>query len=187
MGMVAGIGIYEPGKYAGAVSRIDTKEYKLWHGMLLRCTENALNPSYIGCSVHPDFIKFQEFAEWCQHQIGFGLKHWALDKDILVPGNKVYGPDTCCFVPTHLNNMITHQRTSKGEYPTGVSYFKRDGTFQAHLRIDGIKKRLGSFQTPEEAEAAYKSAKASEICRRAKLWEHAIDRKVYLALMNYEV
>lgn len=41
----------------------------------------------------------------------------------------------------------------------GVVYHKRDKKYQAQIRVDGAQKHLGSFNTPEEASAAYLAAK----------------------------
>lgn len=32
---------------------------------------------------------------------------WQLDKDLLCPGNKVYGPDTCLWLPRSLNSALS--------------------------------------------------------------------------------
>lgn len=188
---VSGIGICDKGRYPGKVGRITTKEYELWSGLLQRCVVGgpiqSKYPSYIGCTVHPNFIRFQDFAEWCQHQIGFRNDKWALDKDILLPGNKVYGPDTCCFVPRQLNNLLTHKRTEQGQYPTGVSFHKPNGNYLAQGSVDGRRKHLGCFDTPEAAETAYKTAKTNEIRRQAEIWKDRIDPRAYNALLNYKV
>lgn len=39
-----------------------TKFYTLWSSMLTRCYSNG-NPTYKGCSVHPDWHNFQNFAK----------------------------------------------------------------------------------------------------------------------------
>lgn len=189
--LVAGIGLYEKGRYPGKVGDKQTKEYMLWKNMLNRCRPGGKHqfnhPSYVGCSVHPDFIKFQDFAEWCQHQIGFGNEDWALDKDILIQGNKVYGPDFCCFIPSGLNKLFNHNKSDRGVYPTGVSFFSRRLVFKSEINIDGRSVFLGYFPTPEAAESVYKISKTNEIHRQAELWVAQIDPRVYEALLNYKV
>lgn len=189
--LVYGIGISDPGQYFSRVDGKHTDEYQLWVRVLQRCQSGGLfqtkQPAYIGCSVHPDFIRFQWFAEWCNNQIGFGLKGWALDKDILIQSNRVYGPDTCCFVPKQLNQLLAHKRSNQGLHPTGVSYFRNRGNYIAQIGIDGKNKTLGYFETPELAEAAYKIAKTNDIRRQAELWKTQIDPRVYVALLKYEV
>lgn len=191
---MCGIGLYERGRFTSWVdgrNGNNTTEYTLWVAMLQRCQPGGViqkrQPTYIGCYVHPDFINFQWFAEWCQSQIGFGLKGWALDKDILIPGNKVYGPDTCCFVPKDLNSLFTHKRSTQGLYPTGVNYHKHTNRFVAQISIGGKKRHLGLFETPEGAEAAYKIAKTDDVHRQAEIWKPQIDPRVYEAMLKYKI
>lgn len=188
--LVGGVGLYERGRFLGKIDGKITKEYELWNTMLQRCRPGgriqSLHPTYIGCSVHPDFIKFQDFAEWCQTQIGFGLKDWQLDKDILIQDNKVYGPDTCCFVPRQLNAMLSHQQSNQGLYP-GVRYRAAKNVYYARMKSDGRDKHIGSYTTPEAARTAYVAAKSVEIKRQAEIWKSQIDPRVFDALMTYKV
>lgn len=187
--LVAGIGVYEKGIYLSKIGGTHTKEYQLWYSMLQRCKPNGLiqrkNPSYIGCSVHPDFIHFQDFAQWCQTQIGFGNDGWDLEKDILVKGNKVYGPDTCVFVPIAMNQLLTYTKSNIGLYPIGVC--KHRERFIARIHIAPTHKYLGTFDTPEQAYAAYKIAKLDEIYRQADLWKDLMDVRVYNSLVNWTI
>jgi len=78
--------------------------YDLWANMLKRC---YTDPTYRDCSVDPRWHSFRVFmntvqdvpgySEWCA---GAGMH---LDKDIRVPGNRVYSRDTCLFVPAEDN------------------------------------------------------------------------------------
>jgi len=189
--LIAGVGIYEKGRYPAWVDNKNTKEYQIWTDIHKRCqsggAQQKRRPTYIGCSVHRDFIKFQDFAEWCQTQIGFNNDRWALDKDILSPDNKVYGPDTCVFVPPQLNSLLTYKKANQGDCPTGVYYDPRNNNYQSQVNAEGKVKYLGRFETPELAEDAYKLAKTKEIRRRAELIKDQIDPRAYNALMNYVV
>jgi hypothetical protein len=40
----------------------------------------------------------------------------------------------------------------------GVSYYKRDGSWSASIHLDGKKRHLGYYKSPEEAHTAYCSA-----------------------------
>lgn len=186
--LVRGQGVYERGTYLSWVDGTKSIEYKLWVDMLARCRPGGVHqqnqPAYVGCMVHPDFIKFQDFAAWLQNQIGFGIG-WALDKDILFQGNKVYGPDTCCFVPVQINSLFTHGRSNKGQYPTGVSFNKQSGRYRAQIHVAGKNLCIGQYTSPELAYEAYKAAKLNEINRQAEIWKDRIDPRVYLAMKAY--
>ena len=186
---VHGIGI--TGDSQVRVDGKHTKEYRLWNNMLKRCYSvgcQKVRPTYIDCSVSENFRYLQYFKEWCNNQIGFNSvdekgKPFALDKDILVKGNRVYNEDVCVFVPQEVNLLFTKRDKSRGEYPIGVSFHKSRGMLTATLN----NKYLGYFNTAAQAFQVYKTAKEAYIKEVANKWKGKIDPKVYEALMNYEV
>ena len=96
---VVGVGFVGTGDYS---HKTHSKLYDHWASMLKRCYScSDVNPSYVGCSVVEEWHNFQTFACWAMKN-GFeeGLH---LDKDIKVPGNKIYGPNTCLFVTAREN------------------------------------------------------------------------------------
>ena len=157
--------------------------YQTWHGMLLRCySEEYLNrrPTYVGCSVHPDWIYFSEFKRWMENQPREGL---ALDKDLLVRGNKVYGPDTCVFISRALNNFLGDCRKSRGDYPIGVSLHKRTNTLRADCNnpFTGKAESLGHFSCANKAHEAWRARKHDHACRYADM---QTDERIAAALRN---
>ena len=186
---VHGIGI--TGDSQVRVDGKHTKEYRLWNNMLKRCYSvgcQKVRPTYIDCSISENFRYLQYFKEWCNNQIGFNSvdekgKPFALDKDILVKGNRVYNEDVCVFVPQEVNLLFTKRDKSRGEYPIGVSFHKSRGMLTATLN----NKYLGYFNTAEQAFQVYKTDKEAYIKEVANKWKDKIDPKVYEALMNYEV
>lgn len=191
MKLVYGLGVYEKGYYQCSVGKKLTKVYTLWLSMLSRCVNDGIQPTnlptYVGCEVHPDFIKFQDFAGWCHAQVGFGMNGFQLDKDILVSGNKVYGPDTCVFVPSRINTYF------RAIPPTGRlrGTQRRPGDTKrpwfAVATVNGVRKSLGSFSTEEEAHQAYVIAYNSECVRLAESWKDSIDPRVYAAMIGYRL
>jgi len=168
----------------------DIKEYKLWKSMLQRCFNEKFKqkcPTYEGVTCSKEWLSMTKFIEDVSQMKGFGLDGWALDKDILQKGNKLYSKDTCCFVPAEVNNLLTKRDNSRGEYPVGVYFDKCAGKFKAQLAINGKLKHLGRFNTPEEAFQVYKLAKEAQIKVVAEKWQHLLDERVFQALMAYEV
>lgn len=133
--------------------------YKLWTNMLQRCyspTKQLRRPTYVGCSVVPEWHHLSAFMGWVQQQDWQG-KH--LDKDLLVPGNKVYGPAACVFVSPQVNNFLTDRARCR-RYGLGVAYFPDVGKYQARCRqLGGGRASLGYFDTPEEAHEAWRAEK----------------------------
>jgi len=96
--------------------------YACWNNMLVRCYSRSYlqrHPTYEGCSVEESWLTFSNFKAWMKQQ---DWKGKFLDKDILVLGNKVYSKDTCLFVSTAINNLLTDCRKSKGSCSLGVSF-----------------------------------------------------------------
>lgn len=190
---VHGVGIlgYETTKVGG----VQPKEYELWSGMLERCySSKSLKsfPTYSQCTVSDNFKHYTYFKEWCSKQKGFNVKdhngkHFHLDKDILLKGNKIYNEDTCVFVPVEINLLFTKATKNRGNLPVGVNYHNATGKYQARSCIGSGRKYLGVFDTEEEAFHAYKEAKETYIKEVANKWKDQIDSRVYEALINYKV
>lgn len=190
---VCGVGVVgeEPTKINGTPQ----KDYVLWHGMVSRCyseKEFIRKPTYQGCTVSENFKYFPYFKRWCNEQIGYNSvdnkgKPFALDKDILIKGNKVYSEYTCCFVPQEVNNLFIKKHANRGEYPIGVYYHKTSGKFVSMISTNGSQRNLGFFNNQEDAFEAYKREKERYIKEVANKWKDKIDPRVYEALMKYQV
>lgn len=111
---VYGVGFIGEGSYKSRTNGIHNKNYICWKSMLQRCYSKAYQkhkPTYIGCTVALDWHNFQNFAEWFEENYDYKSKeNLQLDKDILVKGNKVYSPETCCFVTNSVNNASKNKR-----------------------------------------------------------------------------
>ena len=187
---VYGVGITGT-KYPTKVSGVLTKEYILWKHMLERCYSDALKkrcPAYEGCEASDNFKSYEYFYEWCNKQIGFGVRGFEMDKDLLVKGNKVYSESTCVFIPAEINLLLTKRTASRGEHLIGVNWCKRDKAFKAMVNKNkGRSEHLGYFKTELEAFKAYKKAKEVFVKEQANKWKSQIDEMAYEALMKYEV
>lgn len=140
--------------------------YSRWADMIMRCYSDKFQrrcPTYAGCSVCDEWLTFSNFELWFNANY-VGECH--LDKDIKVIGNKVYSPYTCLLIPSELNHLLADSAAIRGAYPIGVALYKRTGRFMGSVRIDGIKKHLGYFDTAGDAHEAYKIAKDEEILRK---------------------
>lgn len=133
--------------------------YARWKSMLERCYSKKVQerqPTYRGCSVSKDWLRFSNFKSWMKNQ---DWDEKALDKDLLYQGNTVYSADTCLFIPQDINNLFLTNKNARGKYPVGVSQYIGTKKFQAHCKTDGKLVYLGIFGTVEEAHEAYKKFK----------------------------
>ena len=133
--------------------------YDVWHNMLRRAYDPkyaARYPTYIGVTVCEEWHSFMAFRAWMETQDWEGKQ---LDKDIIVPGNKVYSPATCVFVLSEINSLLTDGAAQRGKWPIGVSWHKASNKFCAHIKEGGKKQHLGSFATPEAAHIAWRKEK----------------------------
>ena len=178
-------------KYPIRVNGRNTKEYALWTDMLKRCYSEAFQkkrPTYKDCEVSDKFKSYGYFYEWCNKQVGFGVEGFELDKDLLIKGNKVYSEDSCVFIPTEINAILTKREALRGKYLIGVCWSKTANAFVSRVsRNKGMQEHLGVFNTELEAFNAYKTAKEAFVKEQAEKWKGKIDPRAYNALMNYTV
>lgn len=138
--------------------------YVRWTSMLARCyseKQQLKQPTYRGCSVTSEWLTFSNFKAWMEVQDWEGKQ---LDKDLLSPGNKVYGPDTCVFVDVKVNSFVNESTASRGKWPIGVSFDKGVSKFRARCNsvVTGKYECLGLFTTPEEAHQVWLAFKLEQ-------------------------
>lgn len=185
--LYCGVGFNSGGRHKAGVNSKHTTAYNAWRSMLRRCYSAAYQlkqPTYIGCSVHPDWHDFQNFADWFYTQKNCNDKY-QLDKDLLKPNNKVYSPDDCCLLPQEINKLIVFRKINKGTYPYGVCFEKESGKYKAQVDVNGKRLNLGRFDCPNKAYYAYKIAKERHVKNKALEWSNRIDSNVFVALMNW--
>lgn len=183
-------------KYPRSFNCRITKEYNSWFNILQRSfSENEKNrsPYYKDVTCCEEWFLFENFYEWLHNQDNFDKwysgKRWAIDKDIIVKGNKLYSPDTCCLVPQNVNCLLLKRDALRGEFPIGVK--KRGDKFEANCGNPFTRKRehLGVYDTPEEAFLTYKIHRENYIKQVAEIEYKSgnITKPCYEALINYSI
>ena len=137
------------------------KYYAAWTSMLKRCyNKKSLEskPTYIGTNVCSEWLYATAFKKWMEKQDWYGK---CLDKDIIVPGSKLYSPETCAFVLPATNLFVIANDASRGVYPIGASIHKCTGKYQASCKnpFTGKQEYLGLFSTTDEAHEAWRKRK----------------------------
>ena len=171
-------------------SLITQLSYHIWHHMLRRCyNQDKKMKSYYDCRVCDDWLVFSNFHKWFTSILSEYKTGYQLDKDILIKGNKVYSPETCCFVPQQINLLLVNHKRDRGEFPLGVQKQTCSENFMVRLMKYGSVEYVGTFNSVEEAFYAYKQAKEAHIKEVAQKYydEGKITKRVYDALMRYEV
>jgi hypothetical protein len=162
-----GKGVIGEGRFRSVENSVPTAAYRAWRGMLQRVyspQDAATAETYGNVEVCPEWLNFQNYAAWYYQQMNgrppVSFK-WVVDKDLLVPMNRLYGPTTCALIPQPVNSVMTFRRASKrGQHitlPLGVSHGRPDhAEFAAYgSRFDTGLQFLGFYPTVRQAQAAY--------------------------------
>lgn len=174
----AGIGYLGFGEFNSTKNK---GAYRNWIQMIERCyVEHEKFTNYYDKSVTDTWHNFQNFAPWAESQVGFGLKGWQLDKDILIPNNKVYGPDACCYVPARVNSLIIRSDVEgKATDRFGTIYFT--------VRDAQGKKLNKGFKDRDLGKQWYKEIKEKIVKEVADLYKNELDSRVHAALYSWQV
>lgn len=181
---VCGVGYLGEGEYKGCTNKHRAKSYLMWKNILLRCYETDADkfiPRYKNCTVSEEWHNYQNFAKWYEDNY---IEGFEIDKDLLVKGNKIYGPDTCCFIPQEINNTIRNFNKPGKKYPTGVTSSGR--YFMAKISI-GNKLKQKLFRNVKDAYNYYKNHKENRIKELGEKYKNLLSNKAYKALINYNI
>lgn len=173
---IFGRGYVGVGKY-----RTDNIFYRIWHHMFYRCYSPDAYKTYEKCEVCEEWYNYQTFAEWCSKNY---RENFALDKDILVSGNKIYSPKTCCFVPQEINNQFYSSNFNDENF--GIKKASIN-SYQIRIKKHGESVYLGSYMDRNEAIKVYCDEKEKHIRYLAELYKPEISEIVYNKLKEFKI
>ena len=192
---VFGIGI-TGSKYPTKINRKHLIEYVAWHNIISRSynqKEKKRSPTYKDVTCCKEWLLYENFYEWLHKQENFDKwmngNGWAVDKDILVKGNKIYSPETCCLVPQNVNLLFVKRKNNRGNFPIGI--IKNGNGYRVHCSNPFTYKyeNLGTYRTITEAFLVYKKYKEDIIRQVAQIEfdKGNITKQCYEAMMRYKV
>ena len=185
--------MYGLGYHGILYTNSDEESYKRWHVMMNRCYNekvHELYPEYKDCFVCDEWLNYSNYKLWYnehQQEINAFDETFDMDKDILIKGNKIYSPETVCFVPHVINTLFVNGRNNRGDYPLGVYYENDRKKYRAGISFLGKRIKLGTFDTAEEAFARYKEYKEDFIKDMAEQYRGSIPDKTYQAMINWKI
>lgn len=185
------------GKYKSRQNGKMTRSYNKWSNMIRRCYDKEFqkkNSTYENCTVCEEWHNFQNFAKWFdENYYEMDGQRMALDKDILVKGNKIYSPENCLIVPSRINNLFCKTDDKRGDLPIEVYYHKGAEKYSIFCSIydrDKNKQKhsyLGLSNNLESAFKVYKQFKEKIIKEVAEEYKNLIPTKLYNALYSWVV
>src|SRR5690554_5252381 len=142
---------------------MDSKIYKAWNSMINRCTGTYSFETYKDTTICKEWQDYANFEKWYRNNIYEFNGTLELDKDLFSKNQKIYSPETCCFLPKEINTLIS-SASSRNRYLPGVSVNvrKKKVSYTATIKI-GKKKTTKVFDTQKEAFYFYKDKKEKHI------------------------
>ena len=157
-----------------------TQAYMIWYNMRNRCTDLKEHPAYEGCAMCEEWqLDRQACYNWVfKNYYKVGNEQMDIDKDILVKGNRVYSPSTCCFVPHSINMEFT----APFMFPP---YQQDESTGMWYIRTPRNESFKGA--TIDDAIASYIPHREAELKAIADKYKGKIPQKVYDAIVNWKL
>lgn len=156
-----------------------TRCYYIWVNILKRCFglyNNKKDKSYIECVICEEWLCYNNFAVWYHNNF---IDGYEIDKDIIGENSNIYSPKTCCFVPQSLNSFMANKKSDNKSGYIGVHFENSSKKWKAQINIDGKRKNLGRFKTPEDASKAYQKARKIEAEKwKTKAKELGLDQEI---------
>lgn len=187
--LVAGVGINDcDGPVYDENGKLD-KAYNAWASMIHRCYNDnyrTRHPAYKGCTVCEDWHRLSNFKAWFYDNYVDGYK---LVKDVLVEGNTVYSPETCCFIPGKIIKLFESKKKST-ELPIGIQLDTCRNKYVVTISINDKLEYIGKFDTLKEAITARNKAKyekAKELIAKYKSSGNLPDKVCDAILRKIEI
>ena len=167
--------------------------YRHWMSLFIRCYKSSdeWQPTYQDCEISEEWHNLQNFCDWSVDNFPkdtFGMK-WELDKDLLVKGNKTYGPATCCYLPKELNLFLARvDDVAIYEYTTTDNrILYRVWVRQGKKTVGDNNHYVGSYPSYEEALIVWGEKKKQRHTALCEKYKDILPTDVYTAFKNLDI
>ena len=138
---------------------VDAERKGIYYGVWTRMLDRCLNPRYRDeeLTVCEEWKRLSAFKKWFEEHY---VEGWELDWRLFGEKEGKYSPETCCFLPRSVENLVVSKGYRKGSLPLGVSWCSLDDRrFRAMIKVDGQVRHLGCFDDIESARKVYMAEK----------------------------
>jgi len=148
---------------------------RAWWRMFRRVMKNE---HYKGVKIAEDWYTFENFLNWALLEPFSSQDGYDLDKDILSGEEKIYGPETCCFIPSSLNKQLINFDKCPNYRQGGKQSWWLD-----YKDPMTDKRTYTKVSTEEEAIQLSQKLKAERIRFAAEKYRGEIAERAYQALI----
>ena len=166
-------------------ARTHQKSYKHWKKMRSRCYNiKELNKKkcYQNTLICDEWQDYEKYKVWYDEHY---IDGWQIDKDLLSDSEKIYSPQTCCFLPIELNAFLSSFTKNSTSNTPCIGVFIRYGRYHARYRTPEKYYNLGTFETLEEAKYAYNSFKKQRFLEHIEKYKDQLEPRVLDALLKF--
>lgn len=110
-------------------------------------------------------------------------ENWALDKDGIFIGNKVYSKETCCFIPQSLNSKLS-SLSNLENYGSGCSTLPY-GRYRVCVKGHGKHGYVGCYKTLDEEFSVYKAVKGESLLKEVLKYSGRVDSRLVDSVRSY--
>jgi len=178
--MITDIKTFENGKII--------RSYDIWKGIHRRVYKPKPQEvkNYFGCSVCEEWMIYSNFKKWYDEHY---IEGYHIDKDILVKGNKIYGPEYCCFVPLVINSIFVRKKPKESAVVGVQKTIEYGKVVYTSVINDWLEKKLlcKRGKTEKEAYGYYVERRLDYIKRIADHFKDTLEERVYQTLYNYQM
>lgn len=167
------------------VTPLDKELYKRWVFILRRCFYTKHTKHYEGVGICDEWLTFENFRDDLMKTKGVENlleKEWAIDKDIISLGNKIYCPQYVRPVPREINNALLTSRAMRSPLALGVTKAKNE-TY--NVRCNG--RTVKGVKTLEEAKQTYWAMKKKGIDKLCEKWKDVVCSDVINSLRSVKL